>query len=297
MAKSKKESNDKKTGKNVIYLDSEALEAIKCVNEEKLKIIREIAVTEDLKKLKELHQFEESRSITPDGPDELTVEKMQREAFSIGIEVGKREGLHDGIKLVLRDLEKSKAPQSFVKRGDMWGIRYEGQEIAIKNLLGLQYIAYLLERPGQDVSCINLYQAANPTDSPIITKEQAAAEGLHINIRSKELNTTNIPKPKEDLANKYRELKADLDNAKSDLEKIKIEKEIDMIIRSLRSDFSRDPIAIKAQSNIKRSINRAINAIDRLRLKALVNHLEAHIRPDGAYGYSYTGGVSWEIIM
>ena len=61
------------------------------------------------------------------------------------------------------------APEnSFVKRGDFWEIEYQGQSTKLKDQRGLNYIAYLLDRPGEEVHCVALYQAVNQNVAPVV---------------------------------------------------------------------------------------------------------------------------------
>jgi hypothetical protein len=100
----KKES--KKTEEHVIFLDSEELEYPNRVKVEKLKIIKKIAATGDLKKLEELKQFDEDKTISANEWDDLTVSAATDEAFFDGMEVGEREGLVEGIELAERTQQR-----------------------------------------------------------------------------------------------------------------------------------------------------------------------------------------------
>jgi len=187
--------------------------------------------------------------------------------------------------------------RSFIRERDVWTITFEGKKGPIKDLTGLRYIAYLLERPREDVSCFNLYHAMYPSDTTTITKELATVEGLSIAARSKEIEAVNTPKTKKEFGERYRQLNEEHDQAESDGEKEKIENEQDQIEKALKCSRFRDPINSKAQSNVKKRINCAMNAIrQNNNFKSLVAHLEKNIKPDGKYGYFYTGA-SWEIIL
>ena len=78
--------------------------------------------------------------------------------------------------------------------------------------------------------------------------------------------------------------------------KIEIQEEMDAIMKSLKNGSFPDPINSKAQANIKKGFNRAIKAIGQSELKTLAAYLKEHIKPDGKYGYIYTG-TSWEITL
>jgi len=53
----------------------------------------------------------------------------------------------------------------------------------------------------------------------------------------------------------------------------------------------------KAQSNAKKRLNKAYEAIRNADMKKLAKHLQDNIRSDGAYGYTYTGAITWEITI
>jgi hypothetical protein len=92
-------------GKTVIKLDPEKLNYPERINAEKLKIIKEIAATEDLKKLKELKQFDEDTIEIPNKWDDATVETAINDTFCNALEVGKREGLNENIEIAESKLQ------------------------------------------------------------------------------------------------------------------------------------------------------------------------------------------------
>jgi hypothetical protein len=61
----------------------------------------------------------------------------------------------------LRPLEES----VFIRRGDYWTIRYQGQTAILKATRGLDYLCYLLRHPGRDVHVIQLL--GTPVDFPL----------------------------------------------------------------------------------------------------------------------------------
>ncbi len=45
----------------------------------------------------------------------------------------------------------------FHKNGDMWHVGFNGRDTNIKHVNGIAYIAYILEKPNESISCIELY--------------------------------------------------------------------------------------------------------------------------------------------
>jgi hypothetical protein len=184
----------------------------------------------------------------------------------------------------------------FIRNGEFWEVIYNGNKGIVKHLAGLQYIAYLLERPGEAISCINLSHAVNPSESTPMSNDKAAAEQLYIATNSRLVHANKErPATKKILYEKYKELLGGLDNAESELEREETEAEMKKILQSIRSeDKIPDTINSKAQANIKKSIDRAYTAIEKAGMNDLSIFLNDHINPNGKYGYIYTGA-PWEI--
>jgi hypothetical protein len=53
-------------------------------------------------------------------------------------------------------------PAIFQREGEYWTIAYDGVAVRLRDNKGLQYIAYLLGRPGRDVSVGDLRTTARP---------------------------------------------------------------------------------------------------------------------------------------
>jgi len=181
----------------------------------------------------------------------------------------------------------------------LWYICFKGHEARIKHMIGLQYIAYLLERPGTAVSCINLSHAANPPETTPMTSDRAAADGLHIATNSRlEHDYKEEPETKKVLWREYQRLHNDIETADSEIERKETELEMNMIMQSLQSDEGKlqDSSNSKAQANVKRSIARAITTIGQAAVTDLSAYLENNIKADGRYGYVYSGA-PWKITL
>lgn len=102
-------------GKAVIQLGPEKLRYPERVKTAKLKIVKEIATAEDLKKLEELKQFDEDEIITSNKWDDATGETETGEAFFDGMEVGKRESLNESIKIADSKLQSIRGKKGGIK--------------------------------------------------------------------------------------------------------------------------------------------------------------------------------------
>jgi len=62
----------------------------------------------------------------------------------------------------------------FRKEGDYWTITHDGVVVRLKDSKGLQYIAYLLHHPGQQVHALELVQAVSGDARPVAANERLA---------------------------------------------------------------------------------------------------------------------------
>ena len=192
--------------------------------------------------------------------------------------------------------EQKKAVNFFTRENDYWHIGFEGQETRIKNLTGLLYIDYLLKKPGTPHSCINLFHAANPSENPTMANDQAAQEGLNISTKSRIVHKKEGKRADNAIRDKWYELKRDLESAESELERKEIQEEMNMLLESLKSENKLpNPENANAQINIKKRLEKAYKTIGKVGMKKLEKHLRDHIKPDGAYGLSYSGSITWDI--
>lgn len=182
--------------------------------------------------------------------------------------------------------------------GGIWHIGYEGKTEIFRHLVGFLYLAYLLERPGQDVPCTEIYQTEKPANS--ITSHTAIAEGLNLGSTSRIIVhgvDQEEPPTRESLKKHLDQLWADYYDAESDLERKEILAEVTLVKQSLNAERTQHDLhSAKVQTYIKKGIDRAISALDKAGMNTLAEHLKLHINPNGKYGYIYTG-TAWEITL
>lgn len=186
------------------------------------------------------------------------------------------------------------ATNYFRRSGENWLIKYNGNEGIVRALKGFQYIAYLISKPGEPMSCYNLYHCFNVPGK--MTKNEAIDQTLSIASRSKEVESKNTPEAKEQYLQQYKKLQGDLNNAESDLERAEIEKEMAEILAATKEGSFKDPIHTKAQSNVIKSLKVAYAELEKNNLKELAMDFRDNIKPDGQFGYIYKG-MTWEVIF
>jgi len=197
----------------------------------------------------------------------------------------------------------------FRRSGENWLIRYEGgKEEKVRGLKGFQYIAYLINKPGESMSCYDLYHCFNAPGK--MTGEEAIDQNLSIASRSKNVETKNTPTAKNEYLQKYEKLQGEMKKAESDLELTKsdlereeiekemenIEKEMAEILAATKEGKFKDPIHANAQSNVIKALKNAYKELEQNNLKELAKYFSDKIKPNGEFGYIYKG-ITWEVIL
>ena len=194
---------------------------------------------------------------------------------------------------------KTSAVNFFTREGTIWHIGFEGRETRIKHLAGLQYIGYLLEKPGTSISCRELYQALSGIASEKTISEGAAiAEGLDTDHKKQAVSDYEATQL---YRKQWQKLQDDIDNAEDNPEgemvKEESKKEQDEISPFLKERTFTDKDRARFQSNVSKRLATAYAAIRKAGMGEMAKHLEAHIKPDGSYGLNYTGTLTWEITL
>lgn len=177
-----------------------------------------------------------------------------------------------------------------------WRIGFDRQEAPIQHLLGLQYIGYLLEKPGKSISCRELYQGAScQIPDKVMSEGAAISKGLNIG-GSKQ--ATDTRKASKICREEYQELEEKLLDAGLE-EQEDIQEKMAALIpyMTLKERNIPDSNDVKAQAAVKKALDRAYEAIGKAKMKDLAKYLKAHIKPDGGFGLSYTGKATWEITL
>jgi hypothetical protein len=193
-----------------------------------------------------------------------------------------------------KPISQMKQENFFIREGTIWHIGFKGTDARIKHFVGLQYIGYLLEKPGMPISCRDLYQAVSGTgaDNPM---SKSAAIDQELNIGSS-MQAVSDRKAREIYLEKYQELQEKLPNVGIE-EQEEIEDKMKALLPHLTRRNIPDPNEKKAQVNIGKRLDTAYKAINKAKMEKLAKHLQENIKPDGAFGLSYSGSLTWEITL
>jgi hypothetical protein len=191
---------------------------------------------------------------------------------------------------------KTSAVNFFHRQGDFWHIGFAGKDARIKHVVGIQYIGYLLEKPGITVSCRDLYRAASgATPDNVMSEGAAISEGLNIG-RSKQ--SASDYEARQEYLKRYQKLAHDLDSIEDNPEGETIRKEIEKEMAEIEPFLVERALPNKEttnqQSSVKKALDRAYVTIKKAGRNDMEKHLQAHIKP-GGYNLTYTGDLSWDI--
>jgi len=196
--------------------------------------------------------------------------------------------------------QEAQSSNFLTRDGDIWHVGFGGRDARIKHLKGLLFISHLLDRPRENISCQELFQMTGSGNEPdnIMSEGRAIDEGLHIGSRGQ---TTSDSEARKQYLERFSTLSNDLDNVENSPEgemmRKEIEKEIETIMPYLKERFFADPNDKKAQVNVKKRLETVYAAMQKADMKKLAEHLQNHIKPDGAFGLHYTGSLAWKITI
>ena len=178
--------------------------------------------------------------------------------------------------------------------GDYWHVRFDedGKDVRIRHLNGLVYISYLLDKPDRTISCQELYRAASGKDAAnVMSEDLAIKEGLNIGSSKQAVSD---PQTRKICLKRYQELQEKLPNVGME-EQEEIEAEMKKLMPYLTRRNIPEPNEKKVQVNKRKRLDTAYEAIKKAKMNKLAKHLQDHIKPDGAFGLSYSGSITWEI--
>jgi len=173
-----------------------------------------------------------------------------------------------------------------------WNITFNGVESAtISNVQGLQYIAYLLERPGKNFSCLELYQEINKVSPDTMTDEQALANEVFV---LNERQAVNKYITKKQYLARIEQLKREAADGDTETKMI-CKEEIDAIKCALNDRTFTDDRS-KKQKLLRELLKTAYKKIlADPAMTECVKHLSKYIKTDGLMGLMYVGEYKWEV--
>lgn len=202
-------------------------------------------------------------------------------------------------------------PVNFFTRenGDYWRIGFEGRNAPFKHCDGLLYISHLLKKPGESISCKDLYQAASgKTPDKVMSPDKVLySEDQELHLLGSSKQAVSDDKARQKYSEEYKKLNNDFlqinnlpDNERTpehELVAKETEEKMALLMPYLKERTFPDKNMKRFQVNIQKRLNTAYKAIGDADMKKMAKHLRAHIRTDGALGLSYTGTLAWEIII
>jgi non-specific serine/threonine protein kinase len=184
---------------------------------------------------------------------------------------------------VLPPLEES----VFMRQGDYWTIRYQGQVAILKATRGLDCLCYLLRRPAQDVHVSELL--ATPIDLPVLASlgslREAGCDAVTLGLQ--DAGPSIDSKAKAEYKRRIAQLRNDLEQAVqfNDFYRVaRIRSEMDAIAEQLADAVGlggrnrrASPNAERARSAVTKCVKKAIHKIGEAN-PSLGYHLAARIR-------------------
>lgn len=208
--------------------------------------------------------------------------------------------------------EDIKEEYRFKKRkGDYWDIAYEGEEILLKDLNGLKFIAYLLADPKNKKSAYQLYSLVNNPIDREISNDELERNKMSVRISGSE-HLTGEKNSYAYYSNMFQELNEEIDKYTklNDIKTVKeIEEEKETIMASIEKEYGitsfnkpsdnvlkkiDDADYKKARDNVSKSIRYAINRIKE-ELPALADHLDKSIYQKYGLTYEPSFDIKWQV--
>jgi len=242
----------------------------------------------------------------------INIEKFEAEHPDIIEAWQKKVTTSDNKEQKQDDTEPTPAPQvepqadNYFKRngnGDYWTICFQGKESSpIKDVNGLRYIAYLLERPGTSIDSLKFYNiVTGNTSNKIIDESEAIGEGFNIGSRKQEINDEDATQA---YWKQWQEYQDNIDNADDTPEGNMMKNENLQHLKELEKRLKEknfDDEQSKKQTLIHGLLNTAYKNIKADRtdhnMKKCADYLKKQIKTDGALGYRYTGEIKWQIFL
>jgi hypothetical protein len=205
---------------------------------------------------------------------------------------------------VLHQFEES----VFIRTGDYWIIRYQGQAAIVKATRGLDYIGYLLRHPARNFHVTELRATTIDLPAPASLGSLRESGGAAVNSGLQDAGPILDSRAKSEYKRRIDELRKDMDEAErlNDFHRAtRSRNEMDAIAEQLATAVGlrgRDRRAFsdveRARSAVTKRIKEAINRIGRV-IPALGRHLAVRIKT--GYFCSYNPhqdcSVAWTVLL
>jgi len=184
---------------------------------------------------------------------------------------------------VLRSLDES----VFMRQGDYWTIRYQGQIAILKAMRGLDYLGYLLRHPGRDVHVSELLGTPIDLPAPTLLGGFWEVGGDAVTAGLQDAGPILDSQAKAEYKQRIDELRNDLEEAErfnDSYRAARTRSELHAVVEQLAAavglggrDRRSSSKAERARSAVTKRIKEAINRIGKV-MPALGRHLAARIK-------------------
>jgi hypothetical protein len=187
---------------------------------------------------------------------------------------------------------------TFSRRGDTWSVTFGGEPYYLSDQLGLQYLARLLERPGQEFPALEFRASIQTPETPALNTAPKGTESVDSSFQER-----SDLKALREYRNRISEISNEIVRARNNNDLGRIEElgiEEDQIRDFVRSDtglrgrsraFPND--RERARKSVSNAIQKAIDAI-RDHCPALAEHFRENVKTGNSFSYRETG-LQWEV--
>lgn len=196
---------------------------------------------------------------------------------------------------------------SFRREGEYWTVRYRGRVVRLKDMRGLQYIAFLLRQPGKQVHALDLSALVNQGTSAARVREGLGGTAIEDQLRVGRLGDAG-PVLDAKSRSRYRSRLHALGREVEEAERLndvlkagQARREMEALARELSSGERRGggprmagSYAERARVNVRNNISTALRAIRRYD-EELWRHLYRGVRTGTYCAYIPEAGVDWQL--
>jgi hypothetical protein len=219
-----------------------------------------------------------------------------------------REGIEKTVRAITTQIKNN--ANFFYLAGQCWEICYEGQRCTLKDTKGLAYIAYLLQKKGEEIHVSDLNNEINKklvdtTNQSLnkMTEDQLAEVGLSLSDMG-DAGDILTPEGKKRMQQQFKKLKEQIEEAEElgDADKkAELEDQLDNLEKYVaaayglggRSRKSSDP-GESMRKSVTTAIKRALKTIE-INFPALATHLNNSIKTGLFCSYQPENPITWTL--
>jgi hypothetical protein len=204
-------------------------------------------------------------------------------------------------------LQEAPKENLFRREGEYWTVCYRGRVLRLKNMRGLQYIAFLLQQPGKEIHSLDLSAVTHRGVSSAIVREGPGQLSTEDRLRVARLGDAG-PVLDAKSRSRYRNRLGSLGREVEEAERLNdvlkaaaARREMEMLARELSQGARRGggprlagSYAERARVNVRNNISAALRAIRR-HDEELWRHLYRGVRTGTYCAYIPEAGVDWQL--